>query len=100
MPSWIGPWEIAIVVIIALLIFGPKKLPDLGSSLGKSVTGFKRGLRESQDEFKSALKDDAAAPMTAEATATGTTTTSFAKEPVVAATGPASTVEPVSTEQS
>ena len=56
MPSWIGPWEIAIVVVIALLIFGPKKLPDLGSSLGKSISGFKSGLKEAQSEMKSAMK--------------------------------------------
>ena len=60
MPSWIGPWEIAIVVVLALLIFGPKKLPDLGSSLGKSITGFRKGLKESTEEFKAAVKDDAA----------------------------------------
>ena len=51
MPSWIGPWEIAIVVIIALLIFGPRKLPELGSSFGKSIRGFKKGLKEGQDEL-------------------------------------------------
>jgi sec-independent protein translocase protein TatA len=97
MPSWIGPWEIAIVVIIALLIFGPKKLPDLGSSLGKSITGFKRGLKDTQDEFKTAMKDDVEAPVSAEATvATSATTTSVAREPVVAA----ATVETVTTEQS
>jgi sec-independent protein translocase protein TatA len=50
MPSWIGPWEIAIVLVLALLIFGPKKLPDLGSSLGRSITGFKKGLKETKEE--------------------------------------------------
>jgi sec-independent protein translocase protein TatA len=64
MPSWIGPWEIAIVVIIALLIFGPKKLPQMGQSLGKSIRGFKSGLKESQDEFKAALSDDQSAAVT------------------------------------
>jgi sec-independent protein translocase protein TatA len=58
MPSWIGPWEIAIVLILALLIFGPKKLPDLGSSLGRSITGFKKGLKETQEDVKSAIKED------------------------------------------
>ena len=97
MPSWIGPWEIAIVVVIALLIFGPKKLPDLGSSLGKSITGFKRGLKDAQDEMKTAMKEDAEAPASAEASVshrrrtaadqrrpavTAGTTTTFAKEPV------------------
>ncbi len=76
MPSWIGPWEIAIVLVIALLIFGPKKLPDLGSSLGKSISGFKRGLKDAQDEVKTAMKEDTAeAPASAEApVATATAT--------------------------
>jgi len=58
MPSWIGPWEIAIVLILALLIFGPKKLPDLGSSLGRSITGFKKGLKETKEDVQSAIKED------------------------------------------
>ncbi len=73
MPSWIGPWEIAIVLVIALLIFGPKKLPDLGQSLGRSITGFKKGLKESSEEVKAALKEDVTATeVKAETTATET----------------------------
>ena len=60
MPSWIGPWEIVIVVVVALLIFGPKKLPEFGSSLGKSLSGFKRGLREGKEELHAAMKEEAA----------------------------------------
>jgi sec-independent protein translocase protein TatA len=40
----IGPLEIAIVVIIALVVFGPKRLPELGRSLGSGITEFKDGL--------------------------------------------------------
>jgi sec-independent protein translocase protein TatA len=57
MPSWIGPWEIAIVVVIALLIFGPRKLPELGSSFGKSIRGFKAGLKEGQDELNKTVAE-------------------------------------------
>lgn len=57
MPSWIGPWEIAIVLVIALVVFGPKKLPELGSSLGKSIRGFRKALQESQEEVKSAVAE-------------------------------------------
>ncbi len=57
MPSWIGPWEIAIVLVLALLIFGPRKLPDLGASLGKSIRGFRKAMQEGQDEVKSALAE-------------------------------------------
>lgn len=40
-----GP-ELIIVLVIALLIFGPKKLPEMGSSIGKSIKEFKRGMSE------------------------------------------------------
>ena len=58
MPSWIGPWEIAIVLVLALLIFGPRKLPELGSSLGKSIQGFKKGLKETKEDVQAAIKED------------------------------------------
>jgi sec-independent protein translocase protein TatA len=57
MPSWIGPWEIAIVLILVLVIFGPRKLPELGSSLGKSIRGFRKGLKDSQEEVKSTVAE-------------------------------------------
>jgi sec-independent protein translocase protein TatA len=40
----IGPLEVVIVLIIALLVFGPKKLPELGKGLGRGMRDFKRGL--------------------------------------------------------
>jgi sec-independent protein translocase protein TatA len=57
MPSWIGPWEIAIVLVLVLLIFGPRKLPELGSSLGKSIRGFKKGMKEGQDELQQTVAE-------------------------------------------
>ena len=48
MPSWIGPWEIAIVLIIALLVFGPKKLPELGKGLGDGIKGFRESMRNDE----------------------------------------------------
>jgi sec-independent protein translocase protein TatA len=57
MPSWIGGWEIALVLVLVLVIFGPKKLPELGASLGKSIRGFKKGLKDSKDEVKSTVAD-------------------------------------------
>jgi len=44
MPN-IGPMEVAIVLIIVLLIFGPKKLPELGRSVGSGLKEFQSGLR-------------------------------------------------------
>jgi sec-independent protein translocase protein TatA len=47
----IGPLEIVVVLIIALIVFGPKRLPELGSSLGKGIREFKGSLSgESDDE--------------------------------------------------
>ena len=40
----IGPGEIVLVLMIALLVFGPSKLPDLGRNLGRGMRDFKRGL--------------------------------------------------------
>ena len=44
-------WQIAIVLVIALLVFGPKRLPELGSSLG-------RGMREFKDSITGGNDDD------------------------------------------
>ena len=49
----IGIWEMVIILVIALIVFGPRKLPELGRSLGKSLGEFKRAsneLRNTLDE--------------------------------------------------
>jgi sec-independent protein translocase protein TatA len=46
----IGPLEIGIVLVIALLVFGPKKLPDLGHGLGKGMREFKEGITGDGDK--------------------------------------------------
>jgi sec-independent protein translocase protein TatA len=61
MPN-IGPLELAIVLIIALVIFGPKRLPDLGKSLGKGMREFKDSLSgENDDDDEEQAKLEAAA---------------------------------------
>lgn len=42
----IGIWELLIILAIALLIFGPKALPKLGESIGKTIGSFKKGLSD------------------------------------------------------
>jgi sec-independent protein translocase protein TatA len=56
MPN-IGPMEIAIVLIIALVVFGPKRLPELGKSLGKGIQEFKGTI--GGDSKHDALESDA-----------------------------------------
>jgi len=72
MPGNIGPLEIFIVLIIALIVFGPKRLPELGKSLGRglrefkeTVTGDRHDDEGDEDEVK-ALSASEAAPSQAE----------------------------------
>ena len=50
----IGMPEMVVIAIIALIIFGPRKLPELGKSLGKSIAEFKRA----SNELKNTLEDE------------------------------------------
>ena len=58
-----GPsfWQILIVVIIVLFIFGPKRIPGLGKSLGEAIRGFRKGIKEDDkddDSVKEESSDD------------------------------------------
>jgi len=48
----IGPLEIVVVLIIALIVFGPKRLPELGRSLGKGIREFRGSLGGNDDDDK------------------------------------------------
>lgn len=48
----IGLPEMALILIVALLVFGPKKLPEIGRSLGKAIRGFQDASKEFETEFK------------------------------------------------
>ena len=52
-----GTTEIIIVVVIILLLFGAKKLPELARGLGKSITEFKKGVKETDQQVKPEEKD-------------------------------------------
>lgn len=45
----VGVPELLIILVIALLIFGPSKLPSLGKSIGEGITSFKKGLSGHED---------------------------------------------------
>lgn len=47
----VGMQEIILILFILLLLFGAKRLPELGQSLGKGIREFKRGLHEIQEEI-------------------------------------------------
>jgi sec-independent protein translocase protein TatA len=48
----IGLPEMALILVVALLVFGPKKLPEIGRSLGKAIRGFQDASKEFENEFK------------------------------------------------
>lgn len=60
MPGWIGPWELAILLLVVLLVFGPKRLPEMGRSLGKGLREFKNSIsgRDEPAELATTLEDD------------------------------------------
>jgi sec-independent protein translocase protein TatA len=49
MPN-IGPLEIVVILIIALIVFGPKRLPELGKSMGKGIREFRSSLSGDKDD--------------------------------------------------
>jgi sec-independent protein translocase protein TatA len=64
----ISPWELIIVLVIVLLIFGPKRLPSLGRSLGSGMREFKDSITgKTKDEEREQLEADARAHGEAEA---------------------------------
>jgi sec-independent protein translocase protein TatA len=50
MPGWIGPWELLILLLVVLLVFGPKRLPEMGRSLGRGMREFKGSVMGKDDE--------------------------------------------------
>jgi len=54
----VGLPEVTVILILALLIFGPKKLPELGKQLGKTLKSLKKASNEFQNEIDQVMNDD------------------------------------------
>ena len=54
----LGWTEVAIVCMVALLIFGPKKIPELGGTFGKTLRNFKEGMKNSEEIEQDTDSDD------------------------------------------
>jgi sec-independent protein translocase protein TatA len=50
MPFRMGPWEIGLILVIILIVFGVGKLPQVGSALGKGLRSFKKGQAGEDEE--------------------------------------------------
>ena len=53
----LGPWEIVLILLVIILIFGGKKIPELARGLGKSLREFKKTTREIKDEVDTVRED-------------------------------------------
>ena len=53
----LGFWEIFLIVLVIVLLFGGKKIPELMRGVGKGVKSFRQGMTEVEDELKEATKD-------------------------------------------
>ena len=58
LPFNIGIPEVVVILGIALVIFGPKKLPELGRNLGKGLRNFKDSLTQATDEMKAEFSSE------------------------------------------
>ena len=69
MPFNLGPVELIVILVIALIVVGPGKLPDVGAALGRSIREFRKAATDVQDAAK-VDADEAPQPTKAVATPT------------------------------
>jgi len=53
----IGPWELALIFLVVLLLFGAKRLPEVAQGLGKGIREFKRAMKDTQEEIKTSVNE-------------------------------------------
>tara|TARA_B100001029_G_C15062623_1_gene459922 strand:- start:3538 stop:3726 length:189 start_codon:yes stop_codon:yes gene_type:complete len=53
----LGPWEIMIIFVVVLLIFGGKKLPEFAKGLGEGIKEFKKATNDIKDEVDNAISE-------------------------------------------
>ncbi|MGH2356506.1 MAG: twin-arginine translocase TatA/TatE family subunit [Candidatus Limnocylindria bacterium] len=55
-----GPWELILLLVIVLIIFGPGKLPDIGNAIGKGIREFRKASNEIEESVRGEPKRTAA----------------------------------------
>lgn len=53
----LGPWELGIILVIVIIIFGVGRISKLGGELGKSVSSFRQGLKDGMDDAEDDISD-------------------------------------------
>ncbi len=108
MPFNVGPLELVIVLVIALLVIGPRRLPEMGNSLGKTIREFRKASSdvtdavslepESKPAAQQASATTAAAPAAAPAATEAPAVTATPAEPVASDDASTAATEPAQAE--
>ena len=48
----LGPWELALIFLVILLLFGAKRLPEMAQGIGKGIKEFKKAMKDTTEEIK------------------------------------------------
>lgn len=62
MPTSLGPAEILVILVVALIVLGPKRLPEAGRQVGRAIAEVRRWSQGFQDEIRNVIEPDVAAP--------------------------------------
>jgi len=77
----IGFTEIMVIMLVVLLVFGARRLPEIGSSIGKGIREFKRSISDTQDAITGDMRDERLTPPSRSFDAAETTTPPSGGEP-------------------
>jgi sec-independent protein translocase protein TatA len=55
----IGGSELLVILLVVLIFFGPKKMPEMGKNIGKGIREFKKAMRDIQDDVEKSMKEPA-----------------------------------------
>ena len=91
-----GPLELVIILVIALLILGPGKLPDVGAALGKSIREFRKASSDVQEAVNVKVDTSPLPPPVADATPPPATTAPVGADPVAPAPAAPTATPPAS----
>jgi TatA/E family protein of Tat protein translocase len=57
-----GPWELLVIFVVILLLFGAKRLPEIAQGMGKGIREFKKAMKDTTDEIKGSLDEPSKPP--------------------------------------
>jgi len=57
-----GPWELLVIFVVILLLFGAKRLPEMAKGLGKGIREFKSAVKDTTSELKGSMDEEATPP--------------------------------------